>query len=440
MPSFRALGLFLLAVVLTVLANANETRPGTMRPKLQPQRKSNLLLATNARRDTSLIAGLLVARACSSGYGLCGNGGCCPVGGCPHWGVVLRHRMGAIRKDAVTPGRTAAVVRCSSCTEAVAVRQGTRPVTSNNTLLNGGLSSYCDVVDGVQGCCPTGKCDISGYVPCTNDDFCCHVSIFEVPGETCYRDASGNPGCRSGGGGGGSPTTKTTTTTHTPSTTGNAGGTPTGSAAQNVTIDVSSLETGGIAWVGDWVLVPSSCTPGKMARAVSGNGTIVGDGANSSAAYFFAGTAIYLSVASRNVQYVVTIDGEDTTSYGVNNSATPANCTFGWSRTGLSAIGEHFLQISIVGPAASDSDSDTRVLSQDLKKASTDPWMLEMQNLVITQGGSSAGGGTVSGSSATSTSKSGGDSGGDTDVGAASAVNVPSRLLVLLLFGLYFIM
>ncbi|KAJ7159611.1 hypothetical protein C8R46DRAFT_1224192 [Mycena filopes] len=356
MPSFRALSLVLAGVALTALGNANETRPGTLRPKLQPQRKSNLLLAANARRDTSTIAGLLVARACSPGYGLCGNGGCCPVGGacctegcCPtgEWcygtGCCLRTQNGSVQEhwlSATSPAMCLVPTTISVvCPEKHAVSKRTIKYRFN--------SNFCTVLED--------------------------------------RDASGNPGCRSGGGGGGSPTTKTTTTTHTPSTTGNSGGTPTGSAAQNVTIDVSSLESGGIAWVGDWVLVPSSCTPSKMARAVTGNGTSVG-GANS-LAYFFAGTAIYLSVASRNLQYVVTIDGEDTTSYGVNNSAsspptpTPANCTFGWSRTGLSAIGEHFLQISIVGPAASASDSDTRVSSRDLKKAS-DPWMLEMQNLV----------------------------------------------------------
>jgi hypothetical protein len=74
-----------------------------------------------------------------------------------------------------------------------------------------GLSDYCDVVDGTQGCCEIGKvctgtsdeCDKAGYVPCTNDDFCCREFAFtftslasisahhepfnpsSVPGQTC---------------------------------------------------------------------------------------------------------------------------------------------------------------------------------------------------------------------------------------------------------------
>ncbi|KAJ7721895.1 hypothetical protein B0H16DRAFT_1790163 [Mycena metata] len=253
-----------------------------------------------------------------------------------------------------------------------------------------------------------------------------------VLGPQINRDANGNPACSSsgGGGGGGSPPTMTTTTHKTTTTTAgttaihttgtsattaaDSAGTTVPSApfgSQNVVIDVSSSTE--ITWTGEWLVVSSSCTPGTKAKAVTGNTTSTSD---QSMAYTFTGTCIYLSVASSNAQYMVTIDGEDT-NYGLNvdSPPTPSNCTFGWSRTDLSATGEHFLEISIFGPV------------ENARRDSGDPWTLEIQNLAITQPESSA-----SGSSVTASAKAG--DGGDSNVSVASA-NIPCVPFVLYLLG-----
>jgi len=88
----------------------------------------------------------------------------------------------------------------------------------------------------------------------------------------------------------------------------------------------------------------------------------------------------------------------------------------------LSATGSHLIEITIFGA----SDSDTK---RDLEE----PWMVEIQNLVVTQPDSSA---SLSGSSSSAT-KAGSDSG---SLSAASTNSVPrflagfATILVAILF------
>jgi len=110
--------------------------------------------ADDAVNETKFIRGLLTQRqaSCSSGYGVCSGGGCCPITGECCGGGCCR------------------------------------------------LGYYCTVVSGQSGCCQDGQvcnrigsggggCVTSGYVPCAGENFCCQ------PGYTCSRDGAGNPQC-----------------------------------------------------------------------------------------------------------------------------------------------------------------------------------------------------------------------------------------------------
>ncbi|KAJ6456893.1 hypothetical protein C8R45DRAFT_1185006, partial [Mycena sanguinolenta] len=335
-----------------------------------------------------VISGLLVRQSCDPGYGLCSNGRCCPVGGdccangdCCDAGewcyagsltpLVSIAKLIALQPSAACGRRMVAIGCCDigdNCCEG-----GSCCVSSD----------YCTVANGVSGCCENGKvctgisnqCDKSGYSPCTNDDFCCPT------GQTCFRDSANNPACKDGGGGGGSPTTTTTketTTTHQTTTTKGTTVTTSMLAAssapnavpaapagsENVVIDVSTDLN--ITWTGDWVVVPSTCTTGSKSKKVSGNSTNLADGAMS---FPFTGTCVYVSVMSLNAQYTITIDGEET-DYGAPSGATttPSNCTFGWSRTNLTAE-VHSIGISVSGAIHERRDIEA-------------PWSLELQNLV----------------------------------------------------------
>ncbi|KAJ6471441.1 hypothetical protein C8R45DRAFT_1014388 [Mycena sanguinolenta] len=372
-------------------------------------------------RRSGVISGLLVRQSCEPGFGACSNGGCCPVGGdcCANDGCC----------DA---GEWCYAAGCCLLSEDGCDNKGCCDIGDN--CCEGGSccasSDYCAVVDGVQGCCENGKvctgtsnqCDKSGYSPCTNDDFCCPT------GETCFRDSNNNPGCESGGGGGGgggSPTTttKATTTTHQTTTTkGTTATTNSNTAApssapssvpaapagsKNVVIDVSTDLN--ISWTGDWVVVPSTCTPGSKAQQVSGDSTSFADGFMS---FSFTGTCVYVSVASLNAQYSITIDGDET-EFGSLSGATPTpgNCTFGWSRTNLTAE-EHLIGISIFG--LTDERRDIEAL-----------WSLEVQNLVITQP-SSASVSLSEGQSSSTASAKAGDTG---NLSAASMNSISWSLL-----------
>jgi hypothetical protein len=80
-----------------------------------------------------------------------------------------------------------------------------------------------------------------------------------------------------------------------------------------------------------------------------------------------------VSVVSSNAEYTIIIDGEET-HYGTGTDATstptPANCTFGWSRTNLTT-GLHFIGISVLGAIGTDTRRDIEL-----------PWSLEIQNSV----------------------------------------------------------
>ncbi|KAJ7726325.1 hypothetical protein DFH07DRAFT_852852 [Mycena maculata] len=368
---------------------------------LKPQKRHPVPLQSGA----GVISGLLYPRqSCDPGYGACKNtASCCPIGG-----------------DCCTNGGCCAAGQwCYAkicCTLAQDGCDNSGCCNIGETCCQGGGccagSDYC-VADG---CCPTGEtctgssdqCDISGYVPCANEDWCC------LPGQTCSRDSNGDPSC--GGSGGGSPTTKATTTTHgtttakatttavattaiatpttiatqvTTETSGGPGNThsttnsgtaltsvPTAPAgSQNVVINVLDAA---IIWTGDWVVVASSCSASNQAKAVSGNDSSIAD---VSMQYSFTGSCIYLSIASNNAGFGISIDGE-LTEYGENDNSvtTPTNCTFGWSRTNLTATVEHTFEIFANGPS---SISNSR-------RDAGDSWVLEVQNLVITQPNASA--------------------------------------------------
>ncbi|KAJ7818976.1 hypothetical protein B0H14DRAFT_3876836 [Mycena olivaceomarginata] len=263
---------------------------------------------------------------------------------------------------------------------------------------------YCDVVDGLKGCCPDGKTCTSTYWKfryvhhARLYSLCRRRFLLSAWTHRCYRDSANTPRCSAGGGGGGGegspPTTKATTThnnyytettDHTPTTSNTVGTTtphttapisvPTpSSGSKNVVIDVTTNSD--ISWDGDWVVVTSSCTSSNKAKSCSGGSDTF---SSNNMLYSFTGehrTSIYLSVASSNAQYMVTFDGEET-NYGdpnsSNSTSTPGNCTFGWSRTNLST-GPHLLGIMIFGASISDTTRDFE-----------SPWSVEVQNLVVTQ-------------------------------------------------------
>lgn len=83
---------------------------------------------------------------------------------------------------------------------------------------------YCDVVNGVKGCCRNGRdcgdaggvCITQGYVPCPGETFCCRkpfplaipvlriltpLFFYFLPAADyqCYRDGNGSPQCRASG-------------------------------------------------------------------------------------------------------------------------------------------------------------------------------------------------------------------------------------------------
>ncbi|KAF7373058.1 hypothetical protein MSAN_00513300 [Mycena sanguinolenta] len=421
-----AIRLLLISCVALNAFGAAETSssPGRLLVPLKP-RYNKLSSKKQNHRRSGVISGLLVRQSCEPGYGGCSDGGCCPIGGdcCASGGCC-------------DTGEWCYSDFCCLLSETGCDNKGCCDVGDN--CCEGGSccasSDYCAVVDGVQGCCEIGKtctgssnqCDKSGYSPCTNDNYCCPT------GETCFRDSNNNPGCESGGGGGGGTTTTKKTTTTTPATTTTKGTTTTttnlntatagGSApssapssapaapagSENVVIDVSTELD--ITWTGDWVVVPSSCNSGSKAKKVSGNSTSFEDGIMS---FSFTGTRVYVSVVSVNAQYTISIDSAET-DYGSPSgaTATPSNCTFGWSRTNLTAE-EHFISISIFG--AIDERRDIEA-----------PWSLELQNLVITQPSSAS----VSLSGGQSSSTSSAKAGADGNLSAASMNSISWSLLV----------
>ncbi|KAF9450162.1 hypothetical protein P691DRAFT_496554 [Macrolepiota fuliginosa MF-IS2] len=165
------------------------------------------------RREPTIIEGLLqIRQSCPTGYGLCNNGRCCPLGG------------KCCTKGCCDPGSWCYSSGCCLLTEMGCEGVSCCPVGSN-CCKGGGCckSNYYCVVTPSKGCCPIGKicngtvkkCNDPNYDLCPNDDFCC------PPGDTCYRDNNNTPRCRgssSGGGGGGGGDTTPHTTPHTSTT------------------------------------------------------------------------------------------------------------------------------------------------------------------------------------------------------------------------------
>ncbi|KAJ7063955.1 hypothetical protein C8F01DRAFT_1367404 [Mycena amicta] len=385
---------FAFQFAFTAAADPGASLDSLLRPRvvkkltpLKPQ-TFNQPSAQTDMHSQRVISGLLYPeeRACKAGYGLCSTGYCCQLGGdcCTEGGCC----------DA---GDWCYSTFCCKLSQDGCDSRGCCAI-GDNCCEGGGCcssSDYCIITDGIQACCPIGEvcsgisnqCDESGFVPCSNEDFCCK------PGETCFRDSAGNPGCKSGGGGGGgvTTTTKTTATTHTATpttTTGTTANAPTSvpappSGSSNVVIDVTVEEE--ITWTGDWSIVDSTCKAGANARKCTGDDINFNNGMLE---YSFTGTAIYVSLWTTNAQYTIFLD-DDFTAYGdsegSNPAATPKNCTFGWSKTGLSA-GSHYLSISLIGPVVD--------LRRDAKRDSGSPYSLEIQSFTITQsdGTSSSGG------------------------------------------------
>ncbi|KAJ7252203.1 hypothetical protein C8J57DRAFT_1351368, partial [Mycena rebaudengoi] len=403
MPSLLRL-LLLATLIFGVYSESDATDPGDLEPAelltpLKPQ-KSKSRGQTESKRQT-VITGLLVSRqSCPPGYAGCPDGRCCQVGGqCCGTGHCCDPSSWCYVRGRI----------CCSRTQNGCDNQGCCDFGDN--CCKGGKccdgSDYCVIVAGRLGCCPNGKvctasgngCSKSGYTPCAHEDFCCPF------GSTCFRDSSNSRRCSAIGGSPPPPPPLTTPpppppppTTHTPAqpttkTTTDAPGRPSthpipsGSAptsvptpaagSQNVVIDVNSNTA--ITWTGSWLSVTSSCSSGGKAKSCSGDSNTFASGVM---VYSFTGTSIYISVASRNARYTITLDGVET-EYGalISTSQTPSNCTFGWTRTGLSATSSHSLRIVVSG--ASESAVNGR---RDI----TSPWGLEIQNLVITQPDSSS--------------------------------------------------
>ncbi|KAJ7691726.1 hypothetical protein B0H17DRAFT_1062462 [Mycena rosella] len=67
--------------------------------------------------------------------------------------------------------------------------------------------------------------------------------------------------------------------------------------------------------------------------------------------YNFLGTGIYGNLQSTNIWFTITVD-EDETTFGSSEDsdsvAVPPNCTYGWSKMGLSGT-DHLLEIMVKG-------------------------------------------------------------------------------------------
>ncbi|KXN89502.1 hypothetical protein AN958_05664 [Leucoagaricus sp. SymC.cos] len=165
-----------------LLAKTDRTAvPATL---LKPFIQGNPLKDTSGdelqKREPTIIEGLLhIRQSCPSGYGLCNNGRCCPLGG------------KCCTQGCCNPGYWCYSTGCCSLSEIGCEQVSCCPVGSN-CCKGGGCckaSEYCVVSSSAKGCCPIGQV-------CTG-----------TPGSTCYRDSAGAPRCRSGstsnGGGGG---------------------------------------------------------------------------------------------------------------------------------------------------------------------------------------------------------------------------------------------
>ncbi|KAJ7064075.1 hypothetical protein C8F01DRAFT_1275256 [Mycena amicta] len=117
------------------------------------------------------------------------------------------------------------------------------------------------------------------------------------------------------------------------------------SGSTNKVVDVSSSSTE-VTWSGAWApVVQSTCSSSTPVQRSSGASSV--RFGTFTMSYNFTGSAVYVSLATNNAIYGITLDGKST-YYGFDfDPATPDNCTFGYSSTGLSEKGTHALVISV---------------------------------------------------------------------------------------------
>ncbi|KAJ6568591.1 hypothetical protein B0H19DRAFT_1133602 [Mycena capillaripes] len=174
------------------------------------------------------------------------------------------------------------------------------------------------------------------------------------------------------------------------------------SGSTNVVVDVSSTSKD-VTWTGTWQAESSStCSPGNKVQRSSGPDALDVFFGDFSMSYNFTGSAIYVSLATNDVLYAISLDGK-MTSYGFDfDPATPDNCTFGYSKTGLAEKSTHALVIS-VGALRAGRKRGLNARA-DGSTMFSGPWSFEIESVVITQPRS---GGSSSGSSGSSNSTSG---------------------------------
>jgi hypothetical protein len=94
-----------------------------------------------------------------------------------------------------------------------------------------------------------------------------------------------------------------------------------------------------------------------------------------------SGSAVYVSLATNNALYGISLDGK-LTLYGFPDldPATPDNCTFGYSSTGLAEKSTHALVIS-VGSLRSARKRDLNARAGG-STALSGPWSFEIESVV----------------------------------------------------------
>ncbi|KAF7307928.1 hypothetical protein MKEN_01153700 [Mycena kentingensis (nom. inval.)] len=184
------------------------------------------------------------------------------------------------------------------------------------------------------------------------------------------------------------------------------------SGSTNVVVDLASSS---VVQKGAWSSIDASaCSPSTKALRSTNNVSV--PFGTFALTYNFTGSAVYLSLSTSNAVFAVGLDGKDT-FYGFDfNDPTPANCTFGYSKTGLSGD-DHSLKISVgtLSSARRDYKGGARALEGRANPDLREPWTVEVDSIVVVQSGSgSAGGSTGSGGNSTQ------DGGALRNVGSAS--------------------
>ncbi|KAJ6555994.1 hypothetical protein B0H19DRAFT_1151727 [Mycena capillaripes] len=333
-PPLLAAALFLF---LGVSCHPTTSSPPAKRLTLLKPRKPSSLAGYAASRGHTVIDGLLLLRRrCQSE--VC-QGDCCDEG--------------------------------SSCCGDTACCDNDDNCCEGGTCCSG--SDRCAVADnGDEGCCPVGEdcsgspdeCDTSGYVPCSNEHFCCP--------ECAARDSDDNPTCVARGGGGQPSIQTLTPTSHAHSLPTSDGSQSQNNGVHNVSVDLSS-DTG-ITWSGDWGSVGSSCSSSRKGKSLSGTGTNSSSGVMS---YSFTGPSVYLSFSGSNAWYTVSIDGEEINSVSLS-AQNREDCTMIWWRKTDLSSGSHDLEVTVSGV------NDTSSSSSDLQQRGLIDWGFDILQLIVT--------------------------------------------------------